>query len=267
MFIQFAACCVFAQQAPLWTSKVPTPGNSTYIYVCEKGVSTSQLDAYNTAIAKVLQTAAGRIHVSFDSKKVAEALRDGEAVEVISAQYNIPINKVCEHTDTLRGGSYRVYVLCQVAIAGNIQPHFEYFDGCKDLGGDEQLGISLIKSIFVPGLGQMGKRYYAEGALTLVAELGTIAGAVSCYYGAKKQLSVMRTPDVSYADFLTAHDRYNTLRTTSYIMWGVAGTIYIFNIIRAVTAKPRYRADVVFAPSIIPTEDGYAPSLSLTYNF
>lgn len=50
---------------------------------------------------------------------------------MISSQYNIPINKVCEYTDN-KTSPCRVYILCQVAKAGNIRVEFDEFNSCYE---------------------------------------------------------------------------------------------------------------------------------------
>ena len=260
------ACCAAAQQAPQWVFKTPKAGNDTYMYVCEQGIGYSQKEAYNIALTRVFQSTANRIGQPFDSQKLEAALRSGTSLEVISRTYNIPINKVCEYPEKLSNDNYRVYLLCQVAKAGNIMPQWDEFSRCYS-GGETGNGTAFFKSMFVPGIGQIGKGHVAEGVLTLVGEVALVGGAVGCYYIAQDKLNVMRDPIVNYEDFITARQTYNTCQTTSYILWGTAGALYVFNLIRAVSAKPRYRDGLTFAPSFIPSETGLTPGVSFTLNF
>jgi hypothetical protein len=103
--------------------------------------------------------------------------------------------------------------------------------------------------------------------ITLVGEVALIGGAVACYYIAQDRLNVMRDPMVNYEDFVSARQTYNTCRTTNYILWGTAAGLYVFNLIRAVSAKPRYQDGLTFAPSLMPTETGLTPGVSFTLNF
>ncbi|MBR1785044.1 MAG: hypothetical protein IJ760_06375 [Bacteroidales bacterium] len=260
-----AACCAMAQQAPQWVFEPPQPGNSTYIYLCEQGIGTVQQEAYNVAMARVFQSTANRIGQPFDSERLESALRNGTPPEVISRVYNIPVNKVCEYTETLPSGSCRVYLLCQVAVAGNIAPQWDEFSHCY-ADGESSNGTALLKSLFVPGLGQIGKGFKTEGVLTFAGELALVGGAVSCYYVAQGKLDVMRNPAVDYDDFTEARRVYSTSQTTSYILWGAAGALYAFNIIRAVSAKPRYRDGLTWSPGAISAGDKLAPALQLTFN-
>lgn len=251
-----------AKRLPSWMHELPKPGNNTIMYVRQMGEGESLSQAHNQALLKVMQSTANRIGRPFDIQEVDAALTGGSDIQTLSRQYNIPINEVDQYESKQNDTCYHVWVLCQVAAAGNIAPQWETLRR----EGESNNWIALAKSVVVPGLGQMGKGYYAEGALTLTGELLFVGAGTGCYYMARHQLEVMRDPATSYADWNRARNAYNTLRVTSYIAWGCAAGLYIFNLYRAYSMQPR-RADVVFAPSVIPTEDGYAPSLSLTYNF
>lgn len=257
-----------AQQVPLWTKELPKTKNNTYVYVCEWGIGGSVQEAYNNALTKVFQSTANRIGQPFDSRNIKSALEHGTSLEVISSTYRIPINKVCDYSEQIDGEIYRVYVLCQVAINALTIPQWSNYSQCNDLGGEGRNGIAALKSIFIPGFGQMGKRRYSEGALTLAGELVLVGGAVGCYYGTRNQLEVMRNPEVDYESFIAARRSYNTMRTTSYICWGTAAALYIFNIVRAATAKPRYKENkVVFVPATISSPEYIGVGVNVTYRF
>ena len=125
----------------------------------------------------------------------------------------------------------------------------------------------MVKSAVVPGLGQMGKGYYAEGWLTLTGELLFVGGGAYSYYMAQQQLEVMRDAATPYADWHAAQNSYNTFRTASYIAWGSAAVLYLFNLYRAYSMQPRRTTGLALAPSVMPTERGFTSSLSLTLNF
>ena len=121
-----------AQVVPAWVFKMPVPGNNTYLYSVESGTATTELEARNQAIVRVFQTMALRLGMPVNSQAISKAVQQGEAIEVISTSYNLPINKVCEYTERVMGGGFRVYVLCQVARAGNIMPQWDVFTECVD---------------------------------------------------------------------------------------------------------------------------------------
>ena len=126
----FAVSCM-AQKLPDWIINKPTPTNNTYLYVVESATGQTEMQARNRAIGEVFRSTAMRIGQPFDSEEINLALQRGTEYYVISSQYNIPINKVCEYTDN-KTSPCRVYVLCQVAKAGNIRVEFDEFTSCYE---------------------------------------------------------------------------------------------------------------------------------------
>lgn len=255
-----------AQDRPAWTVKTPSPKNNTYIYVCENAIAGIERDARNQAIARVFQSTAMRLGTPFDAEKVFEAVQNGADVLVISRQYNLPIYKVCEYTERV-GNNYKVYVLCQVAAAGNVTPQFDYaFSGCSDIRQYNNW-VALAKSVVIPGMGQMGKRHYVEGVFTLLGEAALVSGAVVTYHLGKAKKSQLTSGTLNYQDYTATQNEYNTLRTANIAFWGAAAALYVFNLYRAFTATPRFKQSVTFVPSLIPTHEGLAPSVEITLNF
>lgn len=118
-----------AQKLPDWIINKPSPTNSTYLYVVESATGQTEMQARNRAIGEVFRSTAMRIGQPIDSEEINRALQRGTEYYVISSQYNVPINKVCEYTDN-KTSPCRVYVLCQVAKAGNIRVEFDDFNAC-----------------------------------------------------------------------------------------------------------------------------------------
>lgn len=124
-----------AQKLPDWIINKPSPTNGTYLYVVESATGQTEMQARNQAIAEVFRSTAMRIGQPFDSEEINRALQRGTEYYVISSQYNIPINKVCEYTDN-KTSPCHVYVLCQVAKTGNIHVVFDDFNACYE-GNDK----------------------------------------------------------------------------------------------------------------------------------
>lgn len=257
---------VFSQSRPAWTVKLPKAVNNTYIYVCETAIAGLEKDARTQAIARVFRSTAMRLGVPFESDKVFEAVQHGTDIAVISRQYNIPIYKVCEYTERV-GYNYKVYVLCQVATSGNVSPRFDYgFRGCND-DHRYSTGSALLSSALLPGLGQMGKRHYGEGIVTLIGEAVLVGGAATTYFMGKKRLDEMTSGTLSYNDYYSAKDSYETLRTTNRILWYSAAAMYVFNLFRAATLHPNYKQMVYVEPLIIRTQTELLPTMGLTFRF
>ena len=120
-----------AQKLPDWIINKPTPTNDTYLYVVESATGQTEMQARNRAIGEVFRSTAMRIGQPIDSEEINRALQRGTEYYVISSQYNVPINKVCEYTDN-KTSPCRVYVLCQVAKAGDIHVEFDDFNACYE---------------------------------------------------------------------------------------------------------------------------------------
>lgn len=256
---------VKSQTMPTWTMQLPKAGNGTYMYVCEYALGDSESEARNQAMVRVFQTTAMRIGQPVSSEAIFDAAQKGKDFKVISQDYNIPINKVCEYSERMKNGLYRVYVLCQVAIAGNVAPQWDDFNGCQDIKQYKN-GVALVESIFIPGLGQMSKRHFGEGALTLVGETVLVSAGFGCYFVSREMLNIMRKPNVTYSEFTESQKNYNILRTTHYIVWGTAAALYVYNLCRAYTMQPKYKSSLVVYPAITPTPYNASCGIGLTWN-
>lgn len=262
-FMLTATLCCHAKREPSWMRELPKPGNETYIYVRESGEGKTVEEALAHAMVRVFQSTANRLGQPFDSQKVKNSLVSGTDYKVISQQYEIPVNRVGVYSTQLKEGVYWVYVLCQVAAMGNVTPVWDR------VGMNTRTAnwVALAKSAVVPGLGQMGKDHVAEGLITLVGEGALVGGGLLCYNVAQDQLKVMRTPNVSVADFADASSKYSTAQTLSYVTWSAAGALYLFNLIRAFTVQPKSSYDLTFQPSFITTPNQVYPSMGLTLRF
>lgn len=254
-----------SQTLPAWTMQLPKAGNGTYMYVCEYAIGDSESQARNQAMVRVFQSTAMRLGQPVSSDAIFDAAQTGKDFKVISQEYNIPINKVCEYSERMKNGTFRVFVLCQVAKAGNVPPQWEEFNGCQNLKQYKN-GVALVESIFIPGLGQMSKRHFGEGALTLVGETVLVSAGFGCYFVSREMLDIMRKPDVTFAEFSEAQKTYNNLRTTHYIVWGAAAALYIYNLCRAYTMTPKYKSALVVHPAIAPTPHNMSYGIGLTWN-
>lgn len=131
----------------------------------------------------------------------------------------------------------------------------------------EQKGdVALIESIFIPGLGQMTKGYKTSGALTLAGELALVGGGVTTWALGKKQLEVMRAPDITFSQFQKAQKTYNGLRIAHYSCWGAAAALYVYNLVRAGTMRTKHN-NIVFYPTFMQTPAQCAPAVGFTFKF
>lgn len=255
----------FAQEKPGWIYNKPVPANNSYLYIVESATGLTELEARNQAFARVFQSTAMRIGQPISSDEINRAVQSGTNFDVISAQYNIPINKVCEYTEKQKTG-YRVYILCQAAKSGNILVEFDDFNGCYDMKNYKN-STALLRSAIIPGLGQMGKNRYGEGLLTLTTEVVLVGGGIGSYVMANKQKEIVFGEETTQNGFLEAKEKYNTLRTINIASWSAAAALYVYNLYRAYTIRPKYRKDIAFNPVIMPNAFDLAYGVCLTYYF
>lgn len=278
---------------PDWTFKAPAPENSTYIYVVEHGEGNTKREALNQAIGRVFQSTANRIGQFVSTDEINRAVQAGTDYQVIARNMNVPVNKVCEFAvqDTT-DYSWTMYILCQVAKAGNISPQFETSEECtkhqmydqamakwnaqvdsvkkaeEDSRAKEKRkinGTALAASFFVPGAGQMYKGRAGVGTGILLGELALVGGGVTCYFLGKKQLDVMRGINVEYNDFYSAQKMYNTMRITSYSCYGAAAALYVFNLVNAYMIAPSHRKfpQFTYNAAFIPVNEFSAPMYAM----
>ena len=124
---QVAIC---AQEVPQWMQKKPRPANDTYLYVVERGVGATEMEARNRAMGLVYRSTIERLSLGIDLSSINNAIANGSNYGDTSEAMNVPVNKVCEFIQQ-EANQYAVYVLCQVAQYGNIQVSFTDFTHCN----------------------------------------------------------------------------------------------------------------------------------------
>ena len=271
IFLLAAVSCAMAQNTdrPGWTYNTPKAGNNTYVYVVERGGGTTVNEAINNALLKVLRTTMMRIGAVVSWDEVSNSLQNGGDWGTVAMKYNIPVNKVCECVEQKTDKGYRVAVLCQVAKNGNVYPDFDEFTGCNDMNTYSD-GAALVKSIFLPGLGQMGKHRGGSGFFTLMGEVVFVGGAFGSYYMANQQLDIMRDYETSFTKFQRAKNEYNMWRTVNIATLSAAGALYVWNLYRAYTIKPKFKKDkksLSLYPTLMPTEHELSAGVGVTLNF
>ena len=124
---QVAVC---AQEAPQWVQKKPKPANDTYLYVVERGIGATEMEARNRAMGLVYRSTIERLALPINLASINEAINNGSNYGDNAEVMNIPVNKVCEYIQQ-EATQYAVYVLCQVAQYGNREARFTAFTQCN----------------------------------------------------------------------------------------------------------------------------------------
>lgn len=107
---------------------------------------------------------------------------------------------------------------------------------------------AMIKSMFLPGLGQMTKHRGGFGSLFLSGEIALVGFGFLEYYLSQKDLediraSINRSNLYSYLDveeYSLHKEKYNKHRNISNAFYIAAGVLYLWNIVNAYTIKPQY---------------------------
>ena len=130
LLLAISQMVICAQEVPQWVQKKPKPANDTYLYVVERGVGATEMEARNRAMGLVYRSTIERLSLGIDLSSINNAIANGSNYGDSSEAMNVPVNKVCEFIQQ-EANQYAVYVLCQVARYGNIQVSFTEFTHCN----------------------------------------------------------------------------------------------------------------------------------------
>ena len=130
LLLAISQMLMFAQEVPQWITKKPRPANDTYLYVVERGVGATEMEARNRAMGLVYRSTIERLALPINLASINEAINHGSNYGDNAEVMNIPVNKVCEYIQQ-EATQYAVYVLCQVAQYGNREARFTAFTQCN----------------------------------------------------------------------------------------------------------------------------------------
>lgn len=119
--------------APSWVSKLPKPENDTYYYRVTHAEERTYEKAYVKAFSMAILESSWKMGLPVDAKNDMATIEHGvtDNLSIRSHQSNIAINKVCEYqVKSITSNNVILYVLWQVASAGNIDPIFVPFEKC-----------------------------------------------------------------------------------------------------------------------------------------
>ena len=256
------AAMVGAVAQPQWTYKMPDRKNRTYRYEMVQAEGSSENDARTQAIARVFQQIGMTLGQPVNTAEINRAVQQGDNYSVYSTTFNIKFNIVDYYVERLSDGRYRYSLLCQVQENANYQPEFTKYRNPDD-------AIALMRSAFIPGLGQIckrGKTNRIAGTLILMGEVALVGSGTLCYLSAQNKLDIMGTEKVSYADYSKAHDDYNRLRDASFVIWGAAAGLYVFNLFSAYNSK-QPKNNYSFSPVILQDENRPMAGLAMRVKF
>lgn len=269
---------------PDWVKyKAPIPDNDTYYYKVIKGVGRTELDARNSAIVQAFQQADSFTGTQVNISDIYKALETGKSVEVMSSTFRIPIFIACEYSQLTPDGNWNYWLLCQIAVRGNIVPKFNtQFNDCNSADSSmdnfmkwkkKSNARAIAASTFIPGMGQMLKGQYGAGVGFLLGEVTLFGGGTAFYFMADKQNKVMSEMGVSYDDYTNAKNLKNSYNIAMWCCFGAGAALHIVNMCHAYLCKDKKLTKYLtaFEPVIIPTyrnsQPSYAVGLSWHYDF
>lgn len=219
-----------AQEMPQWVLQKPRPANDSYLYVVERGVGATEMEARNRAMGLVYRSTIERLALAIDLSSINEAIANGSNYGESSDAMNVPVNKVCEYIQR-EGNQYAVYVLCQVARYGNMAYNFTPFSQCNQLAKSQYIGHS-----FVPGLAQIKKGSVGKGTAFIVSEVVLVGGVVAAeclqrYYAQQISMTHNSTLKQRYAQ------NANICQISRNVGIGCVAAVYIWNVIDGMVAK------------------------------
>lgn len=228
LYTSISSLC--AQTIPRWVMTTPMPDNETYLYVVERGIGYTEMEARNRAMGLVYRNTIERLSLAIDLSSINSAIANGSNYGETSEAMNVPVNKVCEHVQR-EGNQYMVYVLCQVARYGNVSAQFSYFADCNKLAKSQYIAYS-----FVPGLAQIKKGSVGKGTAFIVGEVALIGGVV-----ATECLKQNYAKKISMTHDSRLKQRYaqnaNICQITRNICIGGVAAVYVWNVIDGIVAK------------------------------
>lgn len=264
-----------SQRRPDWMFKMPDD-RSAYFYVREHGEPCdNELDARESAMKRVFNNVSNRTGVRIDQAELNRSIQSGSSFEVASRSMDIPINKVCEYTIKQSDGTYIVYMLCQVATVAYYKlPAFDYYDCDQYKQHNDFMHkkdvTAIIASAFVPGVGQMTKHHYGEGAGFLLSEAVLIGGGVTMITLSNNQKKILNdaSGSIDYNTYMDAKNKYDTYRYAAYGIFGAAVVVYGVNLWRAWACKYKFK-EVALYPTVIPDQSmaGLAVGIGFNVNF
>jgi hypothetical protein len=240
LLITLFACeqACFAGNRPPWMyGDMPQKNNASYYFKVAHGKSSSSNDARNKALMGLVSELAQEQGVTVSGNSILENIsQQHNGKEDLSSSYKSTYNfetaafKVrFDIVDEYAEGT-DYWMIFEVAYTP-ASVRFDKVEFTTDYGS-----TALLRSIIVPGWGQMYKRSMGKGIAILSAEVASIAGILVCenlrssYYN--KTIAERNTQ--VRAQYQNSTTSYRNIRNGFIV---AASAIYVYNIVDVVSAK------------------------------
>lgn len=278
IFTLFTYTWAFSQK-PKWINNTPIELNKTYKFVeiisTGNDLNSARIDALRLLAEN--QQLTNAINVNVESGKLTHSDQttvNGEFNEVIKEQIDINVKisgenyqvqgqKIDEYIEKDANGLIRLHTLFMVAICNN--PVFD------NVYLTDKYGFPPVMMSLIPGAGQMYKGSYLKGGCILGSEIICAASIILC-----------ENQRADYKNKMTEQPRFAKEYNTKANNWaigrnlciGIAGAIYIYNLIdaaissgaRRVKIKQSGKADFTYRPCIL-FDEANTISLGLAFSY
>lgn len=127
--------------------------------------------------------------------------------------------------------------------------------------------MAIISSIILPGTGQLEKRHYVEGSLTLLGEILFVGGAAVTYYSGKQKLKELSLGTLGYDEYMSISKQYDKLTMANHILIGTSVLLYAFNIYRVITLPSKRQPSLSIGPAFINAPSVAFSAIDITISF
>ncbi len=258
---------------PTWLSQgAPTPTNNTFVYqVTEsenknledaKGSCLLQLSTYVQQIRDIESTGVAEISYNNDNGNFSESETYNFSYEIDGRKISINSKKYDEYWEYILYPNgdriYRCYALYGVAKVATAN-----FD---NLRFTQKYGArGLVRSMVVPGWGQLYKGSKGKGAIILGGTVLAVGGIVVCEnLRADYHNKMIEQPTHA----LEYNSKATNCESARNVFIGATAAIYIYNLVDALVANGAKRADVIEKRlKLEPYAYNNSQGLSLNYKF
>ena len=246
--------------------------NTTYRFVSVRA-SGADLKALQNERINTLSAYLGQTYKvqGLESSKIVSARAEGqvETVETYEMEYKTDVSSekfyarlVDEYWEfQSSSGLYEYHALFAVSEPGQT-PVFDEFNVTSPNGAAPAL-MSII-----PGVGQFYKGQKVKGLVLFGAEAASVIGALYCENQRSDNVKKMATYPRQVKEY---SDKASDWKTRRNILWGVAGAVWVYNMIDAIAVKGKPK--VIIKPnkqstlSFVPIANPQYAGLTLTYNW
>lgn len=268
-------------QKPKWVNNTPVELNKTYKFVeiisIGNDINNARIDALRLLAQDRQLTNA--INVNVESGMLTNADQttiNGHFSETIKEQININVKisgenyqlqgqKIDEFAEKSPNGQIKLHTLFMVAVCNN--PVFD------NVYLTDKYGFSPVVMSLIPGAGQMYKGSYLKGGCILGSEILCAASVILCESQRADYKNKMKEQPRFAKEYNTKANNWATGRN---LCIGIAGAIYIYNLIdaaissgaRRVKIKQSGKSDFTYKPCILLDESNQINlGLAFSYNF